>query len=408
MILADEADVLEEAFYRAKVSDISTREYREEDLKQYVDYLGIERDIVPELHPYFHIDRDVRCEKHNIPITSCGCPDTRETDTTIYSLNPPKLMEDWAHALRENDVFDSLNLETVNDTRYVLTARINDTEVTFQCFFNGNDFERYDFEPRILEFGVSFFGDHSAVERNYCYSWRQFLATNFRENLTREIKRLKETIGADFYEYEPLEDFRDRVRQSLRQYFSDSGYEVRKEVGEVCPVETTQYEIDTSKTDFAASKGESDYIVCHCEKTPGWHVHHFSNGQVKSAEQTPVIKDMTEKIESKINTYQDIRLNKQTASRFVTVLATFFSIGFVVLLFERLGLIVSVLQDQFQLGANLQLIAFGLLIFNAIAAIALAAVVTRPYIRDFRFSWKIEPFDLSSGTTKEDVDEDSM
>jgi uncharacterized membrane protein YozB (DUF420 family) len=102
---------------------------------------------------------------------------------------------------------------------------------------------------------------------------------------------------------------------------------------------------------------------------------------------------MTEKIESKINTYQDIRLNKQTASKFVTLLATFFSIGFVVLFLDRLGLISSVLQEQFQLGGSMQLIAFILLLFDALAAIALAAVVTRPYVRDALFSWNIEPFD---------------
>lgn len=102
---------------------------------------------------------------------------------------------------------------------------------------------------------------------------------------------------------------------------------------------------------------------------------------------------MTKKIEEKINTYQDIRLNKQTASKFVTLLAMFFSVGFVVLFLDRLGLISSVLQEQFQLSGNLQLIAFGLLIFDALAAIALAAVVTRPYVRDALFSWEIEPFD---------------
>jgi len=117
------------------------------------------------------------------------------------------------------------------------------------------------------------------------------------------------------------------------------------------------------------------------------------DGRIESAEQTPIIEDMTEKIEEKINTYQDIRLNKQTASKFVTLLATFFSIGFVVLLLDRIGLISSILREQFQLGGNLQLIAFGLLIFDALAAIALAVVVTRPYVRDALFSWEIEPFD---------------
>lgn len=393
MILADEADVLEEAFFRADASDVSTFEYRQEDLKQYVDYLGIDRNIVPELHPYFNINTESRCEKHNIPIDSCGCPETRETETTVYSLNPEELIGGWVCALREEDVFDSLDLEIVSDTRYVLTTRLDRTEVTFQCFFNKNDFERYNFESRALEFGVSFFGDHSAVEREYCYSWRQFLDSDFREDLTREVKRLKETIGADFYEYHPLEDFRDRVRQSLRQYFSKSGYEVRREVGEVCPVETSQYGIDTSKTDFVASTGESDYIICHCEKTPGWHVHHFADGRIESAEQTEVIENMADKIEGKINTFLAIQTDKKTASRFVTVISTLFSVFFVVLLFDQLGSISSFLREQFQLGGGLEAIGVVLLIFDAIAVVALAAVVVRPYYLDARFSWKIEPLE---------------
>lgn len=393
MILADEADVLEEAFYRADVSDVSTLEYRQEDLKQYVDYLGIERDVVPELHPYFKINTEARCEKHNIPIDSCGCPEAREAETTIYSLKPAELVNEWVRAFREQDVFDSLALETVADTRYVLTAWLDRTEITFQCFFDRSDFEQYDFEPRAMEFGVSFFGDHSAVEREYCYSWRQFLDDGFREDLTRKVKRLKETIGADFYEYRPLEDIRDRVRQSLRQYFNESGYEVRREVGEVCPVETTQYGIDTGKTDFVASKGDSDYIVCHCEKTPGWHVHHFSDGRIESAEQTAVIRDMTDKIEEKINTFLDIQTDKKTASRFVTVISTLFSVFFVVLLFDRLGSISSFLRKQFQLGGSLEAVGVALLIFDAIAVIILAVVITRPYYLDARFGWEIDPFE---------------
>jgi len=393
MILADEADVLEEAFYRADVSDISTLEYLQEDLKQYVNYLGIERDVVPELHPYFNINTEARCEKHNIPIDSCGCPEIREVETTIYSLKPGKLVNEWMRALREQDVFDSLTLETVDDTRYVLTAWLDRTEITFQCFFDRSDFEQYDFEPRALEFGVSFFGDHSAIEREYCYSWREFLNDEFREDLTREVRRLKETVGADFYEYRPLDDFRDRVRQSLRQYFCESGYEVRREVGEVCPVEINQYGIDTGMTDFVASKGDSDYIVCHCETTPGWHVHHFSNGRIESAEQTAIISDMTDKIEEKINTFLDIQTDKKTASRFVTVISTMFSVFFVVLLFDRLGSISSFLREQFNLGSGLEAVGVVLLIFDAIAVIILVVVITRPYYLDARFRWEIDPFE---------------
>lgn len=138
-----------------------------------------------------------------------------------------------------------------------MKVQLQRTHLTFQCFFDADDFERYDFEPAALEFGVSFFGNQAAIDREYCYSWRQFLEDGFREELTRDVKRLKETIGSDFYEYTPLEDVRDRVRQSLRQYFSDSGFEVRREVGEVCAVETTQYRIDTGKTDFVGYDEES-------------------------------------------------------------------------------------------------------------------------------------------------------
>lgn len=393
MILADEADVLEEAFYRAEVSDVSALEYRAEQLHQYVDYLDIERDIVPSLNSYFSVSTEQRCEKHKVPISSCGCSEDRENETTIYQLEPDALIEDWVRAIRDSEIFNSTELEMLSPTRYVLTGHLDRSEITFQCFFDRNEFERYDFEPSSLEFGVSFFGNHSVVEREYCYSWRQFLEDDFREQLTRDVKRLKETIGADFYEYRNLEDFRDRVRQSLRQYFSDSGFEVRREVGEVCPVETTQYGIDTGKTDFVASKNESDYIVCHCEKTPGWHIHRFVDGRIESAEQTPVIGDMTGKIEEKINTFRDIQTDKKTASRFVNVISTLFSVIFVVLLFDSLGSLSSFLREQFQLGGSLEALGVGLLIVDAVAVLVLAAVITRPYYLDYQFSWNIDPFD---------------
>jgi hypothetical protein len=399
MILADEADVLEEAFFRTDVSDVSTLEYREQDLEDYAEYLHIDRDIIPDIRPYFSISEEQRCEKHGIPTSSCGCVESRQVQVAIYHLDPETLVRDWVAAVRDSDTFDSIELEKIDSTRYVLKAWLDRTKIIFQCFFDREKIEKYDFEPQAMEFGVSFFGDQQVVERNHRYSWREFLEDDFRDKITTDIKHLKEAIGSDFYEYRPLEDFRDRVRQSLRNYFSESGYEVRREVGEVCAVETTQYGIDTGKTDFAASRDGSKFIVCHCKKTPGWHVHHFSDGRIESAEQTPIIEDMTEKIEEKINTYQDIRLNKQTASKFVTLLATFFSIGFVILFFDRLGLISSVLREQFQVGGSLQLIAFGLLIFDALAAITLAAVVTRPYIRDALFSWEIESFDGNEPST---------
>ncbi|MCU4750916.1 hypothetical protein OB919_02785 [Halobacteria archaeon AArc-curdl1] len=274
-------------------------------------------------------------------------------------------------------------------------ARFDNTEVSFQCFFDRDEFERYDFEHQALEFGVSFFGDASAVEREYCYSWRQLLDDDFRERFSREVQGLREAFGVDFYEYEPLEGYRDRVRQSLRGYFSESGYEVRREVGEVCAAETIQYDIDTGKTDFVGCEGKSKFVVCHCNKTPGWHVHHFRDGRIESAEQTDLIEDMAGKIEDKINTYQDIREDKQTASRFVSVLATFFSIGFVVLLFDRLGEI-SVILQEYVTGWNLELAAVILLLFNGVAAIALAVVIVKPYAHDFVFDWEIDPLDAQS------------
>lgn len=393
MILADEADVLEEAFFRAEVSDVSALEYREQDLKDYAQFLHIDRDIIPDIRSYFNISEELRCEKHGIPTSSCGCAESRQVQVLIYQLNPEVLVEDWVVAIRNSNIFDSVELSRTDSTGYVLKVWLDRTKVTFQCFFDRDEMEKHDFEPGAMEFGVSFFGNQQVVEQEYRYSWRELLDDDFEEEITADVKHLKEAIGSDFYEYRPLEGFRDRVRQSLRGYFDESGYEVRREVGEVCPVETTQYGIDTGETDFVAQSGGSKFIVCHCEKTPGWHVHHFSGGRIESAEQTPIIEDMTEKMESKINTYQDIRLNKQTASRFVTLLATFFSIGFVILFLDRLGLVSSVLKQQFQLDGNLQLIAFVLLVFDAVAAIALAVVVTRPYFRDFLFSWEIEPFD---------------
>lgn len=102
---------------------------------------------------------------------------------------------------------------------------------------------------------------------------------------------------------------------------------------------------------------------------------------------------MTDKIEEQINTFLDIQTDKKTASRFVTVISTLFSVFFVVLLFDRLGSITSFLRNQFQLGGSLEAVGVILLLFDAIAVIVLAAVITRPYYLDYKFGWEIEPFD---------------
>lgn len=392
MILADEADVLEEAFFRAGVPDITSLEFREADLEDYVQYLAIERDILPDIRRYFTVSDETLCEKHRIPIETCGCEATREERVAIYQLNPETLVEEWVAAVRDKGIFTSLEWEQITSTHHVLTARLDRTKIVFQCFFDGGEMKQHDFNIQALEFGVSFCGDQEIVDRDYRYSWREFLDDHFQDRLITDIKHLKEAIGSSFYEFTPLEGYRDRVRQGLRDYFKASDYEVRSEVGEVCPAETMRYGIDTGSADLVAFNDESHFVICHCEKSQGWHVHHFLDGRIESAEQTPIIEDMTEKIELKINRYQDIREDKQTASRFVTVIATFFSIGFVVLLLDRLGSITAVLQQQLGLGQGLEVLGVALLILDAIAALVLAYVIARPYWDDYWFNWDIEPF----------------
>lgn len=393
MISADEIDVLQEAFFRAENSNVSRREYFAEDLQDYISFLGIERDILPDLHDYFEIREDTRCERHRTHIDSCGCSNSRTEQVKIYTLNTDALINDWYEAIIDQDIFEDHEKTKISNTRWELIFWLGRTEVTFQCFFDRREFRNYDFTPSALEFGVSFFGSDEIVEKDYCYVWSEFLDEGFEDRITGEVKRIREAIGADFYEYEPISDFRDRVRQCLREYFEESGYDVRREVGEVCAVETTRYGIDTGKTDFVGSNDESKYIVCHCSKSPGWHIHHFIDGRIESAEQTPLVEDMMGKIETKINAYKDIIDDKQTASRFVNVLATFFSLGFVVLLFDRLGSVTPILSNQLPNGTNLEILVVVLLLLNAIAAIALAAVIVRPYYRDYKFKWEIEPFE---------------
>lgn len=398
MIYSDEAEVLEEAFFRSDVGDVTQLEYYEEDIQEYADFLEIERDILPDLQSYFSVTEKDLCEKHRIPLDGCGCSDARESSFRLYRLNAEALMEEWYASIEDRGMFDSCELEQLGPNRWLLSARIDRTELSFQCFFSKQEFDTYYFEHHALEFGVSFFGDSEAIERDYCYSWIEFIEEDFADTLTRDIKQLKDATGTDFYEFKPLEGYRDRVRQSLRTYFAESGYEVRREVNEICAVETSRYGIDTGKTDFVSSLDESKFVVCHCEKTPGWHVHHFRDGRIESAEQTAVIEDMTGKIESKINEYQDIQSDKQTASRFVNVVSALFSIGFVLLLIDQLGSISAFLRQQFQLGGSLEAVGVILLVLDAIAVIVLTVVITLPYYLDYRFDWGIEPLDGHSNT----------
>lgn len=396
MILADEAEVLEEAFHRSDVGDVTQFEYKEEDILGYIEYLGIERSILPDLQDYFSVKEKSLCEKHRVPINACGCGDTREAEMRVFQLNADALFNQWVESLSDRGIFESIDVEKRSDSRWEISAWLDRTNLTLQAFFNRDEFEVYDFEPHSLEFGVSFFGDVSSIDRDYCYSWSQFLENEFRDDLIRDVKGLKEAIGSDFYEYVPLEEFRDRVRKSLRDYFDESGYLVSREVGKVCPVETTHYNIDTGQTDFVAYNEASKFVVCHCENSHGWHVHHFSDGRIESAETTPIVEDMTPKIESKINEKQDIRLNKVAASRLVKVLATFFSIGFVILLFDRLSTIGPVLQEYLPIEGNLEVVGVVLLVLDGMAALALAVVVIRPFVRDYWFDWGIEPYGESS------------
>lgn len=393
MISTDEADVIEEAFFRADHSDTSRQEFFENDIREYIDYLEIEREILPDIQDYFEIRDETRCAQHGIRVESCGCSESKEQEAVVYIVDPDSLVEDWIKAIRDT-VFREIQVEKISNTRWHIEGQLGQSPIDLQCFFDRTEFETYDFEPHALEFGVSFFGGGEVVDQDYCYSWSQFLSDDFSERLNSDVKRLKEAIGANFYEYEVIESFRSRVRQSLREYFSKSGYKIRREVGDACAAEVTRYSIPTGQTDFVAIGDTSKFVICHCGKSSGWHIHHFYDGRIESAEQTSIIEDMMPKIEEKINTFQDITTDKKTVSRFVSVVATFFSIGFVILFINRIGDVATLLETHLPVD-NLGTVALALLLLDALAAIILAVVIIRPYYRDFRFSWQIQPYDHS-------------
>lgn len=395
MILDDEAAALYECFYRGAGPSVARQEHRREDIEGYIDGVETDRELLPEIQRYFDIrSRDI-CSHHGTEFATCGCGDGRREEIEFYVPDPERIVSGWVERIHDRGIFRGFEEKQVDEERWDIRARYGETDVRFIIFLNKNELERYNFEPHSFEFGVTFADSRLIYDEDYIYSWYAFLENGFEEGFSKNLQRYRNAISADFAEYEPIVDFRARVRQSIREYLQTAGYTIRREVGDVCP-EIQRYGIESGDGDFVGINDNSKIIICHCSKSDGWHVHHIRGGLVESAEALPEIDHMLGQLESKIKRYEAISENKETVSNFMSALAALFSITTFVLLLNNTGILANFFNQRFP-DANLGFIGVVLLLLDAVAAIVLVVIVVKPFARDMWFDWSIEPFNSEEG-----------
>lgn len=388
MLSKDEANAIHECLFHGSGADVTQYQHFEHEIEEYLSNQGFNHSYLPEFQRFFNVSDKQLCSEHEMNISSCGCDSENEEVFSEYLLAPHKIVPEWAEAIRDRSIFKQFE-EKKEDSNWVVSAKYGDTSIDFVCFFDRNNLQRYNFEPLSLEFGVSFIPSRETRENDWIFSWFEYLERGFQESFEDILQNYRSVISADFYEYTPIEDFRGKVEETLQEYLQRRGYRIRQEVGDACPA-ASRYSIDTGQSDFAAIKDESTMIVCHCQKSDGWHIHHLRDGTIESAESVDEIGHMIECISGKINTYRELQQEKQTVSNFAKTLTAAVAIITTVLLFDNINPIIQLLDINEITSEVANELATLLLLINTIVVVVLGAVIIRPYYKDIiKFSWEI-------------------
>lgn len=389
MLSNDEVDVINECLFHGSGADAKQYQHFEDEIVTYLSNQGLDSSYLPEIQRLFEVREERLCSDHKESISACGCASSKETTFVEYLLSPEPLVTEWAESVRERGVFKEFD----EKDDLTISAKYGDTTVSFNCFFDRDRLERYSFEPLSLEFGVDFTSPNRDQDEDWIFSWNDFLSDEFQDRFEGILQSFRSVISADFYEYEPISDFRGTVEETLRNYLKAQGYSIRREVGDVCP-EATRYGIDTGQSNFAAIQGDSTIIICHCDKSDGWHVHNFRNGSIESAESIREIDHMIDQISSRINKYRNLQQEKRTVSNFANTLTAVVAVITAILVFDNLNPIAELLDLQQVSAQTANAFATLLLLINTFVVVGLGIAIVRPYFNDiFRFTWEIQPLD---------------
>lgn len=394
MIYEDESDLLEEVIYQGNTSvALDRREILQDELEQAIERIDLSEEILNRVDRFFNTRTKQRCRQHlNSSVSSCGCSESKEIEVEIHQIDIERFLSEWIETIEDREFFNSI--EKIEDENNPVVECVLGKEesgadkdtIRFVCFFDEYELDEYSFNPVSLEFGVSFFGPYPD---DNVYLWSGFFQDKFREKISKEVSNRIELIGRDFCEYGRVKEFRGSIRSSLKGYFRENGFEADEEFSDICSEEIVKYNLESSKIDFVAWDTDTVYIICHCDRSHGWHIHCFRDGRIRSTRNVDVITNLRNQMSDKVENRIQISRDKSNSSNFVKVLSAFFSLGFFVLLSERFfSLVTGAAQETGLSEYSTPVISF-LFISNAIAVLILACVIIGPYYRYQRFSWDI-------------------
>ncbi|WP_158855075.1 hypothetical protein [Halorhabdus sp. CUG00001] len=320
-------------------------------------------------------------------------PEDDEEDgeqVTKYQLESDSLVDEWEKWIRETGIFEEFSLTKISETRFDARGRFNGSDIDFIIFFDKDELERYNLQPESLEFGIGFLDSLHLRDHDHVFAWYEPFEDDFEERFRRHINSYQQTIAAGFADEVSVEGYKIKIQNSIQNYLKDSGYSIRREVGDAVPV-APNFGINTGQSDFAAVKTDLDeqVVLCRCDKKDTWHIHRFMQGTIVSAEDDDDIEHLLDEIQNKIRAYDKIKTYSESINRFSTGLSVFSTIVATFILAQNLSSFRQLLSTTF--GVSVPDISLAVNITAVIFILVIFFVISFPYLYQFAvFDWEIQ------------------
>jgi len=411
MISPPKARILSECFFRVP-SDQSVVhpldwEWRGDQIEDCIDSNNLNNDYITQLlADSILIDEQQKyCNRCGTRGEICEFPDQHTHEIQHhYQLQENPLINEWIEWVRNEGIFRTISEpERVRSGHWSIDADFQNSEVTFQVFLDADLLREHSFQPKELEFGISFSSISAIPDEEHLFGWYEPLDRpesgeqgRFERDLGQLIEEYEDAITARIVSENAVESFAREIRSGIWKSLDERGFETSTEISRCDGYR--QYRIDPREDDFVAihdSDGvRKDLLFCRCSKgNNSIHFHLFKNGTVVSPEDDETIGEIIPAISDKVDKYRRIRAQQRNISRLmqvVSALAAVVPILFIVnFVFDVVGILGDIFPSSWDTTAVLSL----LVVANLLLVIVLVILMVLPYLRLRWFDWSISSED---------------
>lgn len=329
------------------------------------------------------------CEQCDEPFSS-EHKEAYRIKRTVYTLDPVSISEDVILTASEAGPLEFVEDVSAIDGIYRSKCRFGEREITFEFFSEREEFLESSIDPFDLEFPVLLRNMDIEINQQHWFRWEELLSDRFGKKLSSIIADVRSKTTAVFAEYneEFVENHRTEIKNSLRDYFSRSGYSVHTEIAEHCP-ELEKYGIQVEAADYVCIKGREKILVTHGAKRDGWYMQRFVDGELSSIEDEEIFEDFHDQIDEKIRHYKRISAQLGSAPQFMRGLGGIIAVVTIILAGLNTDEINTFVQSLPVIATYSDEATVLIVIFNTFITGAFLIMLVSPYIQEKLFTWKV-------------------